>query len=115
MPRPTSPIRNCTITETLVKWLSAHTSENVFMIEASATMSGIITAGSVPKTNSSTSSAPTAPINASTSTLPPLSPCLEASSSASRPVTLTVRPGADAALAICSAWLVRSQLARPGG
>ncbi len=105
--------------ETLVTYVSAHTSVKVLKIAATATASGIRTAGSVPNTNSRTTSAPTPPITASTRTLdPPPAPCLLASSSASRPVTSTPIPAgrpARAAARIRSAPLPRSRRAAPGG
>ena len=56
--------------ETLVTWLTTHTSEKVLRIAATATASGIRTAGSVPNTNSSTTSAPMPPIAASAAQAP---------------------------------------------
>ena len=86
--------------ETLVTWVSTHTSEKVLRIAATATASGISTAGSVPNTNSSTISAPTPPIRASAArlALPPPDCCLLASPSASRPVTSTEIAGREAGL-----------------
>ena len=79
--------------ETFVRYVSAHTSVNVFRIAAAATRIGISTAGSVPKTNSRITSAPRPPTSASRRTLElPLEPCVDASSSGSCPVTLTVIP-----------------------
>ena len=70
--------------------MRAQINVNVLRIEAIATMSGISTAGSVPKTNSRITSAPAPPIMASVITLGPEP--LDASFSASRPVSSTVPP-----------------------
>ncbi len=62
--------------ETDVTYVRAHTSVNVFRIDASATISGIAIAGSVPKTKSRMTSAPAPPISASSRTLgPSAAPC----------------------------------------
>src|SRR6185437_15896861 len=100
-------------------YVSAHTSENVLRIAAIATTTGISTAGSVPKTNSRMTTAPSAPIAASTRRLGPLlDPLALASSSASWPVTFAVipdgRPAATAAR-IFAAPLFVETVAGPGG
>jgi hypothetical protein len=90
----------------------------VLRIAATATTSGIKTAGSVPKTNRRMISAPMPPINVSTRALEfPLEAWLFASSSASRPVTLTVVPAGRpfaATARILTAPLFLSTPARPG-
>ena len=53
-------------------YVSAQTSVNVLRIDAIATSSGIAIAGSVPKTKSRMTSAPSPPISASSRTLGPL-------------------------------------------
>ena len=60
-------------------YVSSQTSVNVLRMLTVATMSGIATAGSVPKTKSRMISAPTPPISTSVSTLGPSPPPLEAS------------------------------------
>jgi hypothetical protein len=68
-------MRNCTMIETSVTYVSAQTSVNVLRTAATATAIGIRTAGSVPKTNSRITSAPRPPITPSSGTLgPPLEP-----------------------------------------
>ncbi len=105
--------------ETSVMYVSAHTSVNVFRMAESATTIGNSTAGSVPNTNSRITSAPTPPMIASISTVePPPVSCLEASPSASRPVTLTVMPAGSpsaAAARIVSAPLGASRMSGPAG
>jgi len=105
--------------ETLVMYVSAQTSVNVLRIAATATTSGINTAGSVPNTNRRITRAPIAPIAVSTITLPPLAlPLLLASSSASRPVTLTLIPAGRllaAAVRSFSAPLVAFSASGPAG
>ena len=59
---PTSATRNWTMIETLVMYVSTQISVKVFRIDATATRSGIDTAGSVPNTNSRMTRAPTPPI-----------------------------------------------------
>ena len=91
---------------------------NVLRIAATATTSGISTAGSVPKTNSRITSAPRPPISASSKTLdPPLEPCLVASSSGAYPVTLTLTPAGSptaASARIFTAPLFTSSRSGPG-
>src|SRR5437764_962769 len=70
-PSPTRAIRNWTMIETLVTYVSAQTSVKVFRIAAIATTIGIRTAGSVPNTNRRMISAPSPPISPSSSTLGP--------------------------------------------
>ncbi len=105
--------------ETFVMYVRIQIRVNVLRIDATATPIGISTAGSVPNTNSRMTSAPSAPITASRSTLgPPLAPCVDASSSGSWPVTSTVVPDGSPAAAtarICSAPLFVSNLATPAG
>src|SRR3954454_1307883 len=105
--------------ETPVTYVSAHTSVNVLRIAAIATTTGISTAGSVPNTNNRITSAPSAPITASTRRLgPPLEPSALASSSGRWPVTFTVIPDgrpAAAAARIFTAPLFVATVAGPGG
>ncbi len=65
--------------ETSVTYVSSQTRLKVLRIDAIATISGIATAGSVPKTNSRMISAPNPPISASPRMLGPVVPPLAAS------------------------------------
>ena len=90
-PRPISAIRNWTIGETAVSWVSPSSSRNVVRIETIAITSGT-NARNEANTKASTTSAPSPPSTASTRTpgpslLPPLS-C----ASASKPVRRTGSP-----------------------
>ncbi len=78
IPSPTRPTRNSTITETSVTYVSSQITVKVFRIEATATIRGIATAGSVPKTNNRMTSAPSPPTAVSTRMLGPPPPPLPA-------------------------------------
>ena len=93
--------------ETSVRYVSSQTSVNVLRIDASATTSGISTAGSVPKTKRRMISAPRPPISASNSRLEPPPESL-ASPSASRPVTSTLIPAGSPAAAAARIFRRRS-------
>ena len=91
----------------------------MFRIAATATTSGISTAGNVPKMKSRIMSAPSPPISASSRTLdPPLEPSLVASSIGWYPVTLTVIAAGSpcaAAARIFAAPLFTLRAFAPGG
>ncbi len=103
--------------ETSVRYVSSQTSVNVFRIAATATTSGISTAGSVPKTKKRITSAPAPPISASVRMLGPLPPD-DAASSASRPVRFAVTPAGVAFCSVARTWSMcvdALNVAWPGG
>ena len=105
--------------ETSVTYVRIQTSVNVLRIAASATTSGISTAGSVPKTKRRMISAPSPPISASSRTPDPwLAPSSVPSSMGWYPVTSTVIPAGSPAAAkarIFPAPLLTSSRFWPGG
>ena len=101
-PSPISATRNCTIGDTWVTDVSAHTSRNAVMIEVIAISSGT-SARNEAKTKARTAIAPAPPSSASTSTPGPLPPPLWAWS-ASKPERWT---GAPATVAPFSAARAR--------
>jgi hypothetical protein len=117
-PRPTSAIRNCTMIDTFVMYVSTHTRLNVLRIDAIAITIGMSTAGSVPKTKKRITSEPRPPISASVRTLGPVPPPDEASWIASRPVSHDWTPAGVFdfnAARTCSRCTDELKLGVPGG
>jgi hypothetical protein len=98
--------------ETSVNAVSAQSSRNVVMIEATAMKIGTI-ARNEANTNASTASAPAPPISASTRTPGPLSPPLSCWS-ASNPVRWTGAPATLAPRSVARAFFSASGLSPNG-